>query len=349
MNLPEKDFPVTKTLSKLERTLLGLEKTEELHYLNFLTRQYGFRISNDWAKTRKQIAEDILNPSSIRPEVTEDRLVELVDQLIVSCDHSYRIYSITPEAIKSIQALPKKLTNDMYSQQLSSIYPDRLSSSSTNASGVGLTKVKTFDSGLAFIFSLVNVVTKYNPELSSLVKSTTQTFNTVFIPNNSNRIEVRVSNQVKKNDRDDCFRDILDNFRNLTGSLGVNLKDINQLSFYNAIDSYYLDANAGRAASTTMTTTENSNDAVLSNFRNRNYCARTQSVQDNTEDKHTYKCRAVSVRWPLEKENRCETEVSITPHKHSWELKNCFTFELKHPSSLLQLNRLVNDVIKRSE
>jgi hypothetical protein len=348
MSLPEKDFKIVQSTSHLELILTGLEKTEELHYLSFLAKKQGFRISNEWTKTRDQISEDILNPNSLRPEVTLINLEKLVDQLIISADHSYRVYSVDNSMVSKIRNLPSKISDSYFNSQLSALYPAKLDPATIVASGVALTKIKTLDSGIAFIFSVIDVSTTFDQNSHQLITSIIQSFNTVFIPEGSERIEVRITNKVKKNDRDECFRKVLESFHNLVGTFGVDLRSLNQYCFYNSIDSYYLDSAVGRASSIIMTTNEDSNDAVLSNRRNRNYCARTQSVVDDSGKNHKYTCRAVSIRWPLENENRCECELSIEPHKHTWEMGHCYTFEIKHPSSLAHLNRLVDDVINRA-
>lgn len=349
MNLPAKVLQIANPPSKLDLLLMGLEKTEELHYLGFLAKKLGFRISNDWSKTIFQIDEDIKQPSSIRPEVTQANLEKIVDQLIISADHSYRVYSVDSSIISKIRTIPSQLSKNMFHRQLSLLYPAKLDPSTVITSGVALTKVKDLDSGLAFIFSVIDVKTTFDQNTHQLVKSLFQTFNTVFIPKNGKRIEVRITNEVKKNDRDEYFRKVLENFHNLVGTFSVDLSTLNQYCFYNSIDSYYLDRTAGRASSVTMTTNEDSNDAILSNRRNRSYCARTQSVIDDSGKDHKYRCRAVSVRWPLENEHRCECELSIEPHKHTWEMGRSYTFEIKHPSSLAHLNRLVEDVINRAK
>jgi hypothetical protein len=338
----------TEALNRYELLFKGLEQTEELHYFRFLAKKFKFHVSNDWKKTIQVIHQDLTNPSSIKPDVTFPNLELLIDQIIISADKAYKIYNVEGKVHEALMSLSGNVGQDDLKDDLLKIYPSKIIPESLHPQGTYLTVVKQFDSGLAFVFSTLKKSSEFNSETGIVTKYLTHFYNIVFVPKNSNRIEVRVCSKTPKNDIDDSFRQTINVFYDYVGSKGIDLRNAKEISFYKCIESFYLDKNAGRAASVVMSTDEQSSDATLSNKKVRDYCARTQLVHDNSGNNHSYKCRAVNIRWPLLEEKQCEMQVTIEPHKNLWEREICNHISVKHPESLLRLNRLISDVISRA-
>ncbi|MBH0077035.1 hypothetical protein I6F48_16030 [Pseudoalteromonas sp. SWYJ118] len=348
MNLAETENLQQHSRNRYELLLDGLKETEELHYFRFLAKKYKFHVSNDWPKTIKEIHQDLIKPSSIKPDATFRNLELLVDQIIMSADQAYRIYEIDRFTEDQITEALLRFETEFKESELSEIYPSKIKSDSKHDQGTFLTKIKQFKQGVACIYSTILEKTEFDRKTRTTFRVKTHHFSTIFIPFEKKRIEVRIPSKMPKNEQDDCFRSTYNAFYDLVGLQKVNLRNAKEISFIKCIESLYQDKKAGRAAAVIMTTDEQSSDANLSNKTVKNYCARTQVVQDNSGKKHTYICRAVNIRWELPDEKVCEMQVSIEPHKNLWEIKICNSIKIKHPESFYKLDRLITDVISRA-
>ncbi|WP_045498023.1 hypothetical protein [Vibrio hyugaensis] len=341
-------LPSATPPSKQQVLLQGLEKTGEQAFARIVATSYGFRVSNRWDRTAKNVAEDIKSTDSKHLNCTVDNLEKLVDRVIISANHHYTIYKLSQlDAVQVRQALTAYIgqtPTNLYAKT----YPDLVdfSTMASTTAGHYLCKVVDMGDGIACIFASVvkEPLSGYRPSAATMI--TSQYFHTVFVPHNADRIEVRVSDNAPARYHENHATAINNEFINIVGAQGVRFT-ATLINFFKCISSYFSDATSGRIAHAVLTTGQDSKDAELKNLRCRNYCARTQQVVD-TQNNFTYVCRGILIRKPHSGNTPSEVEISFFPHKNTWESNSCWSLQIKKPQTSVALNLIITDAIARS-
>jgi len=327
--------------------LSGIEKTEELAYFRFLSKKYGFTVPNDWDKAKKGIDDTLNKASSLLPDATEGNLAVALEDTIVNSSAVFQVWQLQGGLTTKISSILNKLTESEFVNTFRSIYPNRVDEDYRGSEGAFLTEKYTYSNAIALVYSLINKKKSFDGEKINVNAS--HNFAIVYLPFNKNRIEIRLSTQLDRNKREYALKSVKIELLNLLGENKLKFQFPENINFYNAIESCFSDDKLGRAASATLSTDESASDAILKNLNNRNYCARTQNVTDTTDKGHVYTCRSVQIRWDLPNERKCQTELRIEPHKYKWEEGVCDQIQIKHPKSRFELDRLMDDAIKRAQ
>lgn len=340
-------LPSATPPSKQQVLLQGLEKTGEQVFARIIGANYGFRVSNRWERTAKNVAEDIKSTDSKYLNCTVDNLEKLVDRVIISANHHYTVYELSQsDAVQIRQALITHIgqpSTNLYAKT----YPDLVdfSTMASTTAGHYLCKVVDMGDGIACIFaSVVKESLLGNP--AAMI--TSQYFHTVFVPHNADRIEVRVSDSAPARCHEGHGTAINNEFINIVGAGAQGVRFTATLvNFFKCIESYFTDATSGRIAHAVLTTGQDSKDAELKNLRSRDYCARTQQVVD-TQNNFLYICRAILIRKPYSGNGSNEVDISFFPHKNVWEANSCWSLQIKKPQTSVALNSIITDAIARS-
>ena len=341
-------LPSATPSSKQQVLLQGLENSGEQVFARIVAANYGFRISNRWDRTAKNVADDIQSTDSKYQDCTVDNLEMLVDRVVISANHHYTIYNLSQ--VDAVQIRQKLLTliginlNNIYGKT----YPELVdfTSYTTATAGHHLCKIVDMGDGIACIFASVvkDPLPGYRAMASMMI--TSQYFHTVFVPHKADRIEVRISDRVPARYHEKHAEAINHKFIDTLAQQGVKFTG-NMVNFFKCIESYFGDSNSGRIAHAILTTGQDSKDAELKNLRDRGYCARTQQVTD-TKNNFRYICRAILIRKPYTGKGSGEIDISFSPHKNAWEGRLCRSVHLKKPQTSISLDSIITDAIARS-
>ena len=341
----------TPLISKQQLLLNGLEDTGEQAFARIVAKTYGFRVSNTWRRTIDNIIEDISSKEPKYSKCTEASLETLVDRVIISADHHFSVHTISSADANNIRSSLSQQIGQIQSNHYSNIYPELADFDKHNANeGTYLCKISDMGDGIAVIYASI-VLDSYVPIASRRgnAKSTTysQFFHTVFIPNDGDRLEIRISNKAPARLRENHYKDVRKNFTDMLANVGVGFQ-ANIINFFNCIKSYFDDEKADRIVHAILTTGQDSKDADLKNVKSKDYCARTQKVTD-TKNNFDYVCRAVIIRKPYLNDVNREVDVMFFPHKNDWERGICDVIHIKKPESSSLLSLIIADAIKRSK
>ncbi|MEZ9229970.1 hypothetical protein AB4259_02660 [Vibrio amylolyticus] len=342
-------LPSVTPPSKQQVLLQGLENTGEQVFARIVAADYGFRVSNRWNRTAKNLADDIKSTNSKFQNCTVDNLEKLVDRVIISADHHYTVYELSQgDATQVRQALTAQIgqiPTNLYAQT----YPDLVdfNTVSSTTSGHYLCKVVDMGDGIACIYaSVVKDPVQGYRQTAGAPMDTFQYFHTVFVPHNEDRIEVRVSHKAPAKYHEKHATSINNEFINIVGAQGVRFTPT-LVNFFSCITSYFGDASVGRIAHAVLTTGQDSKDAELKSMRDKTYCARTQHVVD-TRNNFNYVCRAILIRKPHIGKGSGEVSIYFFPHVNTWEANSCWSMQIKKPQSSVALNSIITDAIARS-
>ncbi len=336
--------------SKQQLLLQGLKNSEEQVFARIVALNYGFRISNRWENTIKNIVDDIASEDSDYAKCTEDNLEQLVDRVLISANHHYMIDTFSQaDGVKirnALSVLAEQAPDNIYAKT----YPALVDFGSNPDATVGhyLCKVVDMGDGYACIYATVEKeALPGHRAMASTMKITSQYFNTVFIPHKADRVELRISARAPARYHDKYFIAVRNEFTNAIGQHGAKFTGT-LVNFFNCIESYFGDSTTGRIAHAILTTGQDSKDAELKNLRNKDYCARTQQVVD-TKNNFDYICRAVLIRKLHTGKGADETDIYFFPHKNTWEEGNCFSVQIKKPQTSIALSSIITDAIARSK
>lgn len=348
-------MPSTATLlsitapSKKQILLQGLENTGEQVFARTVALNYGFRISNRWDRTAKNVTEDINSADSKSQSCTVGNLEKLVDRVVISANHHYTIYKLSQsdgvQVRQALSALLGQTPTNLYAQT----YPALVDFSSIKSVTAGHYLCKVVDMGDGFACIYASVIKESLPgyrAMASTAMITEQYFHTVFVPHHADRVEVRISERAPARFREKHAISINNEFINTVGQQGVQFTGI-LVNFFECIESYFSDATSGRIAHAILTTGQDSKDADLKNLRSKDYCARTQQVVD-TKNNFVYICRAILIRKPYTGSGSGEVDISFFPYINAWEGNSCWSVQIKKPQTSVALNLIISDAIARS-
>lgn len=338
-------------VSKQQLLLNGLEDTSERLFASIVAKTYGFRVSNTWPRTINNIIEDISSKDPKYSKCTEASLEALVDRVIISANHHYSVYALSTTDANSMRSALSQLVGQPHNNYYAAIYPELADFDQHNANlGTYLCKVSDMGDGIAVIYasialeSEIPVASRRGSAKRSIYS---QYFHSAFIPNDSDRLEIRVSDKAPARFRDSHSADIKKNLTDLLRSNGVNYQG-NLINFFHCIKSYFEDSQSGRIVHAVLTTGQDSKDAELKNLRSPDYCARTQQVID-TKNNYDYICRAILLRKPYLDDDKKEVDILFFPHKNDWEGGMCDSIHVKKPQSSSLLSLIIADAVKRSK
>lgn len=348
-------MPSTATLlsatpsSRQQVLLQGLENSGEQVFARIVAANYGFRISNRWDRTAQNVAEDIKSADDKYQKCTVENLEKLVDRIVISANHHYSIYKLSPsdgvQIRQALSALVGQTSKNLYAQT----YPALVDFSSITNITAGHYLCKVVDMGDGFACIYASVIKEPLPgyrSISSTTMITEQYFHSVFVPHNIDRVEIRISDSAPARFHEKHAMSINNEFINLVGQQGVKFTGT-LVNFFKCIKSYFSDATSGRIAHAILTTGQDSKDAELKNLRSRDYCARTQQVVD-TKNNFDYICRSILIRKPYIGGGSSEVDISFFPHKNAWEGNYCWSVQIKKPQTSVALNLIISDAIARS-
>lgn len=335
--------------SKQQILLQGLEDSGEQVFARIVAANFGFRISNTWERTAKNVADDIKSADSKYQNCTVDNLEKLVDRVLISANHHYTIYKLSQtdavQVRRALSGLVGQIPTNMYART----YPALVDFSSITSITAGHYLCKVVDMGDGFACVYASVEKESLPGYRAMASTsiiTSQYFHTVFVPHNADRVEVRISDRAPVRFHEKHAVSINNEFIDTVGQQGARFIG-GQVNFFKCIKSYFDDSTSGRIAHAILTTGQDSKDAELKNMRNKDYCARTQHVVD-TKNNYDYVCRAILIRKPHTGNSLAEVDISFFPHKNVWEGNFCWSVQIKKPQTSVALNSIITDAIARS-
>ncbi|MCE7534837.1 hypothetical protein [Aliivibrio fischeri] len=330
-------------LSTKDRVIKGMLDTKELSFVNHVMATYDFSNAGRWSTLETRITSDL--DATLKPNCNLVTLEKIIDRVISSADHTYRIIKLTPASAAAIRNAISSIDMANHSSMYQSFYPMKIefSPGASYSEGEKLCKVADLGDGYACIFSSVFKELKRG----HIAPTYEQHFHTVFVPKSSDRIELRISNSLSPTMILSSFFRLEQEFINVINISGTHLPTFVPLNIYDSIESLFNDVDEGRVQFAMMTTSEDGDDADLNGRNRKNYCARKVDVSDSINN-HEYICRGLRIRYAYSTDDNTETELSVMPHKRDWTDRNCFQFSIKHPKDSFVQSEMVNKIINRS-
>ncbi|MBZ2191923.1 hypothetical protein JFJ09_06805 [Pseudoalteromonas arctica] len=163
------------------------------------------------------------------------------------------------------------------------------------------------------------------------------------------RFEIRVSTNIPKKDHDYVKKEVMNCFTDEVGiRFSIILTRSNNICFFKSILNFYDDQDSGRADSVIKVGEHTGKDATLNTSRSKSMCARSMEVSNLDGKVEKYICRSIILDWKNKDDKDYKTTLTISPKKHLWEKNSCSSISLKHPTSVNHVNKLIDNVIKRS-
>jgi hypothetical protein len=334
----------TSAQLKLEKLIGALKDCGELGYFNHVSSNFKFQIAGRWSTLETRVRDDINSTDSQKTMCSVDALEKVLDLVITRANHTYDVTELSVSEAATIRTAILQISNAAISSTEASLYPAKMviQDGTSYVPEVKLCKVVDLGDGLAMIFSSVTV-----HRVLSVHDKYSQAFHTVFVPNDRDRIEFRVSNSVRATILKSEFHNLKQAFINEVNLRG-NIVSFNSTNVFKAISSIYNDANEGRVNYAKMSTFEDIGDVICNGKSDPVYCSRSEFTLTVNAYGNDYHPRLIKVKYKYDPNSSEEMEVIIAPHRSDWESKKCELFSIIEPKDSLSLSTAIDNILSRS-
>lgn len=335
---------LTQTQLQLEKLIRALKDCGELGYFNHVSSNFKYQSAGRWSTLETRVRDDINSTDSQKAMCSVDTLEKVLDLVITRVNHTYDVTKLSASEAATIRKAILQVNNAVISSTEASIYPAKMvfQDGISYIPGVKLCKVVDLGDGLAMIFSSVTV-----QRVLGIHDKYSQAFHTVFIPNDRDRIEFRVSNSVRATILKSELHNLKQAFINEVNLRG-NIVSFNSSNIFKAISSLYNDASEGRVSYAKMSTFEDIGDVICNGKSDPVYCSRSEFTLTENAYGNDYHPRLIRVKYKYDPNSSEEMEVSIAPHRNDWESKQCELFSIIEPKDNLSLSTAIDNILSRS-
>ena len=331
------------TQSKLDKLVGALKDCGELGYFNHVSSNFKFQTAGRWSTLETRVRSDIDSTDTQKKLCSVDALEKILDLVITRANHTYDISLLSASEAAAIRAAILQI-NQSNTSTVANLYPAKIDFQDgvSYTPEVKLCKVADLGDGYAMIFSSVTVH-KY----LGMYDKYSQAFHTVFVPNDRDRIEFRVSNSVGARLIKSEMRQLKQAFINEVNLRG-NIVAFESVNVFKAISSLYDDSNEGRVNYAKMSTFEDVGDVVCNGKSDPLYCSRSEFTLTKNAYGNDYHPRYIKVRYKYDPNANEEMELTIAPHRNDWEEKECSLFSIVEPKDNLSLSSAIDNILSRS-
>ncbi|PMN73684.1 hypothetical protein [Enterovibrio norvegicus] len=335
--------PATNVM--LDKLLASVGQTEGITYFCHLLETMGFSTSGRWGTLKERIKTDIESTEASKARCTTNALADAIDRFLSCANHRYEIVALdsTTATLLRIQIAGAGIPT-LINSQAANLYPSKFNFQDgiSHETGTRLCKITDSNGGYALIYSSVRI----KPTTYKLVYS--QVFHTVFVPHKSDRVEYRLSCEIRKSDTSDELKQLKIAFVNDVDIRGGKV-DGNPVNFFKAIKSLYDDQNAGRVSWGRVATFEEKPHHTSSACNDPGHCCRPELAKhDVSANGNTYHPFQITLRYLYPNHNDFEMELSFDPTRTDWDANKCESIVIKEPKDSLMLSNIINTILSRS-
>ena len=336
--------PLTQPQLKLEKLVGALKDCGELGYLNHVSSNFKFQTAGRWSTLETRVRDDINSTDSQKTMCSTDALERILDFVITRANHTYDVTGLTASEATTIRSAILQINKSTISSAEASLYPAKVvfQDGISYTPDIKLCKVADLGDGLAMIFSSVTV-----HRLFGVHDKYSQAFHTIFVPNDRDRIEFRVSNSIRATIFKTELRNLKQAFINEVNLRG-NIVSFDSTNVFKAIASIYNDGSEGRVNYAKMSTFEDIGDFICNGKSDPVYCSRNEFTLTKNAYGNDYHPRLIKVKYKYEPNSSEEMEVTIAPHRNDWERKKCEFFSIVEPKDSLSLSTAIDNILSRS-
>jgi len=314
----------------------ALECFDDLKLFKMLAKPFKFNTSYSLKKTASNIIEQLEKPSQLAPEATSLNLLAIYSSILVCQNSTISVVELDSNLSQELD----RITNDDVESTLYIQNTDTIHQLRNGVHFIGFSRIKE-----GLVFSIAYISTSTTP--SGVVKKVN--YCSVFKPLKKDRFEIRVSTNIPKKDHDYVKKEVMNCFTDEVGiRFSIILTRSNNICFFKSILNFYDDQDSGRADSVIKVGEHTGKDATLNTSRSKSMCARSMEVSNLDGKVEKYICRSIILDWKNKDDKDYKTTLTISPKKHLWEKNSCSSISLKHPTSVNHVNKLIDNVIKRS-
>ena len=335
----------TQTQIKLDKLVGALKDCGELGYFNHVSSNFKFQSAGRWSTLETRVRNDIASQDTQKVMCSVDTLEKILDLVITRANHTYEVSQLSASDAALIRAAILQVNPSTISSTAATLYPAKMifQEGELYTPDVQLCKVTDLGDGYAMIFSSITVY-----RYLGIHDKYSQAFHTVFVPNDRDRLEFRISNSINTRIlKSEIFllKQAFINAVNLSGNI-VKFKEIN---VFKAISSIYNDTNEGRVNFAKMSTFEDIGDVICNGKSDPVYCSRSEFTLKENAYGNIYYPRYIKVKYKYAPNLNEEMELTISPHRNDWEQKNCNLFSITEPKDSLTLSMMIDNILLRSE
>lgn len=344
----------------VEKLLEVIDAVSDTNYSRYYLKQFDFDTGVGWKDTYSNILEQFAGKRKTPEKATHANLVNITKALMFLGKHYCELLSITESEHKLLidKALDFKFDGTPYSNSFPLLVD---SDDLTVASLPVLTHVERKKSGVMFYFSTPRRVTERVDELNKVdgvlrqlsykkeIKK--QFFDTVFIPNEYNRIEFRISTDVGKRDIENEMDRLQDVFISVIDSNGIKIKDTNPINLNKAITAIYNDSAMGRVVDCVFYSKDNGISIPRTCRKEVDVCLRNQEYHLAGAKIEDVECVAVTVRWEStisKVKLKVKTQISLESMAN-FNYTFCRRFVIDNPKGLKDSISLISMVQKGAD
>lgn len=329
----------------LDKLLASVGQTEGLTYFRHLLENVGFSTTGRWGSLRERIKADIESTEANKARCTVSALADTIDRFLSCANHRYEIVKLdSPTANLLRKQIVSVRTQARINSQAANLYPSKFNFEDgiTYETGVKLCKVSDINGGYALIYSSVRI------KQNSYTLAYSQAFHTVFVPHASDRVEYRLSCEIRKSDTVDELKQLKIAFVNDVNARGGKV-DGTPVNFFKAISALYEDKNAGRLSWGRVATFEEKPHQTSSACNDPGHCCRPELAKhDVSANGNIYHPFQITLRYLYPNHDDFEMEVSFDPTRTHWDAKRCESIVIKEPKDSLMLSNIINTLLSRS-
>jgi hypothetical protein len=333
-----------------------IESVAEHSYARMYLKEVGFLTSINWDSTREVITAQINGSTKKAVSDPINKLELIIKKLMIVGKHYYQVYGLSPQEHEALIAALQSYTIEP--NVYSDVFPRILSEDKlTPTNAPRLTAIESFDDGIALIYStprIQSLVEKEEKLIDGSRNIVTHTkdvrchqFDTVFIPFNDHRIEIRISSKVGKRESEKAFEKLEGHFFSFFKTEFFAITCYSPIDVHNAIEVLYDNLDYGRVVETKFLSI--ANDIVMPRLSRKNIsiCLRNQTYHKEGAASEPVRCVGVAVRWDyelkaLKLQNRTEVQLESLPH---YNHKKCFRFTIENPLGNKKALSIVSDVL----
>jgi len=334
----------TPTQLKLDKLVGALKDCGELGYFNHVSSNFKFQTAGRWSTLETRVRNDIDSTDTQKKLCTVDALEKILDLVITRANHTYDISLLNASEAAAIRTAILQINQANISSTVASLYPAKIDFQDgvSYTPEVNLCKVADLGDGCAMIFSSVTV-----HRYLGVHDKYSQAFHTVFVPNDHDRIEFRISNSVGARLIKSELHQLKQAFINEVNLRG-NIVAFESVNVFKTISSLYDDSNEGRVNYAKMSTFEDVGDVICNGKSDPLYCSRSEFTLTKNAYGNDYHPRFIKVRYKYDPNENEEMEIIIAPHRNDWEEKKCSLFSIVEPKDNLSLSSAIDNILSRS-
>lgn len=345
---------ITKT--KFQNIFSYLESIAKNSYARIYLTHLGFDTSNSWQATQLEMTAQLFDQNNQLKD--RDTLLKLKKVTLALHLTNYHIIQLIQGDAKIFSDMRLALATLVVTpNEYSTVFPFEYIGKMTSTGFPVLTKVEKTAKGTAIFFSTPKVK-KIKVPYSFMKDGQTKTvmleediikhiYEVVYIPNDDNRIELRISGDTYKKDIEVTLNMLKQAFYDVLRGHGIDLTSLTIVQLEKSIINLYNQENYGIVVDTKFISEKNKTLMPRSNKRTDN-CLRDQQYHKAGEKVEIVKCVGVTISF---KKRTTKKHLLVTTKLHlecdpSSDYSTCNYFTLENPLGNVKALEIIKHMIK---